>query len=209
MVDSVKSSSRRVAKSLISAPAVILDSRQSLIETSQKAALENHDFRSSVSRGDELRNQQRWIEAEAAYADALARFPYERTFWVQLGHMAKEQEEYGRAETAYRTACALGAPVEDVLIHLRHVMWKQEVDEGLFPVRFYRPGSAASQPPARPDILMFARLLWRVRGVAEAEILILIRQYATCDALFAGMCSDSRFERANRDWLEVVREDEL
>lgn len=183
--------------------------RERLVESSQQAALVDDRFVSHVRSADGRRDEGNWRAAEAGYAAALSFYPYERSYWVQHGHMAKEQNEFARAEISYRTACALGAPPQDVVEHLRFVMVRQQADEGRFPIRFYRPGPAAQQTPAQPDVISLARLAWRVGGLADHDMVDLLRANATCDELFAAMIRDSRFERANRDWLELVRDDEL
>lgn len=193
----------------ITAPVLLLTNRAHWIESSQHAAMADNDFKAFVLRGDEFRDQGRWQEAEAGYADALRLFPYERSYWIQHGHMAKEQGKHDRAELSYRTACALGARPSDVLPHFNHVMVRQNVDHGKFPMHFYRDGSTANQVPAQPDIMLFARLFWGVRGMADEDMLSYLRRYNRCDALASAMCCDPRFERANRVWLEVVQENEL
>lgn len=183
--------------------------RARLVESSQQAALVDDRFVSHIRSADGLRDVGNWQAAEASYAAALSFYPYERSYWVQHGHMAKEQNEFARAEISYRTACALGAAPKDVVEHLRFVMERQCVDEGRFPIRFYRHGTAAQQTPAQPDVILLARLAWHVGGLADHDMIELLRTNATCDELFAAMIRDSRFERANRDWLELVREGEL
>ncbi|OYY77118.1 MAG: hypothetical protein B7Y43_11535 [Sphingomonas sp. 28-62-20] len=183
--------------------------RGQLIESSQRAALSDDRFMTHVRSADKMRDEGNWVAAEAGYAAALSLYPYERSYWVQLAHMAKEQENFMRAEIAYRTACALGARPQDVVEHLQFVMARQNADEGRFPIRFYRPGPAAQQPPAQPDVALLAKLAWLVGGMDDQDMVKLLRTNATCDALLAMMIGDPRFERANRDWIELVREGEL
>lgn len=209
MIASVKKRAGRALPQVVSTPKVLLDDRRQMVESSQKAALSDREFQARVQRGDSMRDQGRWAEAAVAYAAALDEFPYERTYWIQLGHMAKEQGNYCGAEIAYRTACALGAPVHDVVDHLRFVLARQGIDEARYPIRLYRNAETCRQVPAKPDILCFARLLWGVRGMDEADLLTFLRDHDTCDELVAAMIRDPRFERTNREWLELVREDEL
>ncbi len=184
-------------------------SRQQLIETSQHAALSDDRFLTHVRIADSKRDEGNWCAAEAGYGAALSLYPYERSYWVQRGHMAKEQDNFTSAEIFYRTGCALGAQPQDVVEHLRFVMVRQNADEDRFPIRFYRPGQAAQQPPAQPDVALLAKLAWLVGGMDDQDMVGLLRANATCDALLATMIRDSRFERANRDWIELVREGEL
>lgn len=183
--------------------------RAALVASSQAAALSDSRFLAHTASADALRDQQRWLEAEAAYTAALRLYPWERTYWVQRGHMAKEQGAFERAEIAYRTACANGAEPSDVVEHLRFVMARAGCDEGQSPIRFYVDGPTALQVPGEPDVAAFGRLLWQVGGIADEHVLHLLRRCATCDELVVEMCRDTRFERANRAWLEQVEEHEL
>jgi tetratricopeptide (TPR) repeat protein len=184
-------------------------SRQDLLESSQRAALGDARFREHVERGDRARDLRNWFEAEAAYAAALDLYPYERSYWTQLGHMAKEQESFVRAENAYRTACALGAAPQDVDPHLRFVMARQGLEEHRYPILHYKAGPQRGHVPGRPDVLACARLLWGALGMDDDDIARFLRGCATLDELMAAMIRDPRFERANRPWLELVREEEL
>jgi tetratricopeptide (TPR) repeat protein len=184
-------------------------SRQDLLESSQRAALGDARFREHVERGDRARDLRNWFEAEAAYAAALDLYPYERSYWTQLGHMAKEQESFVRAENAYRTACALGAAPQDVDPHLRFVMARQGLEEHRYPILHYKAGPQRRHVPGRPDVLACARLLWGALGMDDDDIARFLRGCASLDELVAAMIRDPRFERANRPWLELVREEEL
>ncbi|MFO6430930.1 hypothetical protein ACLBKT_12690 [Erythrobacter sp. W302b] len=184
-------------------------SRQDLLESSQRAALSDARFLEHIERGDRARDVRNWLEAEAAYAAALDLYPYERSYWTQLGHMAKEQEAFVRAENAYRTACALGAAPQDVDPHLRFVMARQGLEEHRHPILHYKTGPQPQHVPGRPDVLACGRLLWGALGMDDEDIARFLRGCATLDELMAAMIRDPRFERANRSWLELVREEEL
>ncbi|MEQ5788196.1 hypothetical protein J3454_09850 [Erythrobacter sp. NFXS35] len=184
-------------------------SRHDLLETSHEAALADPRFREGIERGDRARDLSNWAEAEAAFAAALDIYPYERSYWTQLGHMAKEQGRFVAAEIAYRTACAFGAPPQDVHSHLRFVLARQGLDEHRHPIRYHEAGPQPRQVPGGPDVIAGARLLWGALGVDDNDLVALLRHCATLDALTAAMIRDPRFERANRPWLELVWEDEL
>lgn len=183
--------------------------RATLVASSQAAALGDSKFTAQTAAADSLRDQQRWAEAEAAYAAALRLYPWERSYWVQRGHMAKEQNAFDRAEIAYRTACAFGARPIDVVEHLRFVMARSGCDEWQAPIRFHADGPGALQPPGEPDVAVFGRLLWQVGGISDQHTLDLLRRCGSCDELVVAMVQDTRFERANRIWLELVEEHEL
>jgi ABC-type polysaccharide/polyol phosphate transport system ATPase subunit len=57
--------------------------RTRLIEASQTRALRDERFTLLVQDGDMHRDARRWPQAEAAYAEALALYPYQRSYWVQ------------------------------------------------------------------------------------------------------------------------------
>lgn len=183
--------------------------RGTAVEVAHAAAREDPAFMGHVLAADSYRDGGQWQPAEKGYAAALTLHPYQGGYWVQHGHMLKEQELFLEAEISYRTAAAYGAPGHDVLEHFRFVMARQAIEEWRYPVRFYRTGTAASQVPGAPDIDALARLVWHVGGVVAADTADLLRRCASCDELLAAMIADARFERANRDWLSVVRNGEL
>jgi len=213
MARTMKAAVRNLGRAALRVPVKALEAGSAkcvdMIESGQGAAAGDSQFKAHASNGDRLRDQKQWAAAEAEYAAALALHPFERGYWVQHGHMAKEQEHFARAEISYRTACAFGAPAHDVLEHLRFVMGRQNAEEGRFPIRFYQPGPAAQRVPGKPDVTLLARLAWQVGAMDDQDMLTLLRSNANCDELFAQMIDDPRFERSNRVWLELVREDEL
>lgn len=208
-VGSVKKGAQSVIASAAGVATLDKTSRKTLVETSQRVALADSRFLSRVREGDAFRDQHLWDQAAAAYESALRLYPWERSYWVQLGHMTKEQKDFAKAEIAYRTACALGAPAHDVVEHLRFVMQRQGTAEHRWPIRFYRNADGHGDVPACPDVDVFGRLLWGVGGMSDLDMLQLLRACASLDDLVVAMCADSRFERANRSWLELVEEHEL
>lgn len=190
-------------------PALSFASRNALMESAQTAALADPAFCALVARGDTLRDAGDWKPAADAYGEALKLYPYEASYWTQLGHMLKEQGYFALAEIAYRTAAAFGAPAQDVRPHLLFVMERQGADPGRWPMRQREGGALHRQVPGRPDLLGLARLLWGALDVADDEQLALLRSCATLDDLAAAMIADPRFEKANRVWLELLRDGEL
>lgn len=186
----------REAIGLAAAPAAddaAAPDRAALIEVAQHRALADDRFRMAVREGDWRRDAKDWSGAEERYSAALALHPYQRSYWVQLGHVAKEGGHYARAELAYRTACAMGEPAADVIEHLRFVIAQRGDDVAAWPIHPYRKGAAASQTPGRPDVTALAFLLWRGAVPDDVEALALLRRHATCDALAAAMIADPRF----------------
>jgi hypothetical protein len=203
----------RVPRTKLSPPAHLpvlsRSSRTALLDSAHAAALADPAFRDLTAQADSLRDTQQWQAAAQAYGRALRLYPYERSYWTQLGHMLKEQALFGPAEIAYRTSAAFGCEPQDVRPHLRFVMERQGVSEQQFPIRFFQTSPSFRQIPGRPDMLAFGRLLWGVQDIDDIEQLGLLRNCASLDELVAAMIRDPRFEKSNRQWLELVREDEL
>lgn len=183
--------------------------RDRIVETSGKAAVKDIAFRELIAVGDRFRDDKAWRDAENAYRDALELYPYQPSYWVQVGHMQKEQERFVDAEVSYRTACAFGVAPEQVLAHLRFVLAREGISEKAFPIRFQREAASAKQVPGRPDVQCLARLLWHVDDLGPHEMADLLRGSETCDELFATMVKNPRFERANVSWLSVYKEGDL
>ena len=174
-------------------PDHVAPDRTRLIEATQTHAVRNQRFHLLVQQGDWRRDARDWAAAEAAYAEALALFPYQRSYWVQHAHVTKEGGHPARAELSYRTACALGEPLLDVREYLLFVMEQQGTNEGVWPLRGYQPGPAVGQAPGAPDVHLFALALWNTDELSDEEQLSLIRQHGSCDALLAAMIADSRY----------------
>jgi hypothetical protein len=167
-------------------------------------------FRELVAKADRHRDEREWRKAEEAYRGALALDPRQAGYWVQHGHMCKEQGHFAEAEISYRSGAALGVEPRDVIEHLRFVMARQGSSEGRFPIRFGKAGTGpAAQVPTEADIRMLARLVWRVDTPPIKDVLKLLRENATCDDAFAAMVADTRFEQANVNWLALVKDGEL
>lgn len=180
--------------------------RTRLIEASQTRALRDERFTLLVQDGDMHRDARRWPQAEAAYAEALALYPYQRSYWVQHAHVAKEQGHFALAEVSYRSACALGEPLPDVREHLEFVVARQGDSPADWPLRDYAAGSAAAQTPALSDLTLFAALLWGTGEVEAGPARDLLRLHASCDALLAAMIDDPRFAEAQAPWIAARRE---
>lgn len=193
---------------LIAAPAVdhaTTGNRGALIEVAQHRALQDDRFKMLVQEGDWLRDERRWAEAEQRYEAALSLHPYQRSYWVQHAHVAKENGQFVRAEASYRTACALGEPVHDVIEHLTFVLARQEVDPAAWPVHPYHKGPVSGQVPGHADLMALARLLWRQDRVEDDAMVDLLRHHGTCDGLVFAMMGDARFQDAQQAWIESLR----
>lgn len=206
----------REAIGLAGAPAVdrsAVPDRASLIEMTQHRALGDERFRMLVREGDWRRDARDWAAARERYAAALALHPYQRSYWVQLGHVAKEGGQFARAELAYRTAGAMGEPAADIAEHLAFVVGRRGADPAASPIHPYRKGPAYLQVPGAPDVEALALLLWQGKTPDDEEAAALLRAHASCDSLAAAMVGDARFSageehRDTLDWQalgEVVR----
>ena len=167
--------------------------RSDLIEITHTAAVRDDAFKLLVSDADWKRDQKLWVKAENAYKKALDLYPYQRSYWVQKGHCAKEAGGYRRAEAAYRTACALGEPFADVEPHLLFTFKKLGTPIKRFPISTYSGEAAKDQPPGIPDVELFARATWHKAQLEPVDMLGLLQANPTCDQLLASMIDDPRF----------------
>jgi len=184
--------------------ALVARDRLRLLEFSHRTALNDDRFKALIHEADWARDRadwshqaEDWKAAEALYADALALFPFERSYWIQHGHAVKEQGDLARAEISYRTACALGLPAQEVEVHLHFVMQHQGVSEKDYPVRRFNPGGLADQLPGKPDIDLLGRILWNVDEIQPDIMLDLLRRNGCFDELIAEMVDSPLFVGAS------------
>jgi tetratricopeptide (TPR) repeat protein/glycosyltransferase involved in cell wall biosynthesis len=97
------------------------NSQASLPGDSHKLAGSHEQVTKAVARGDLYRDQQQWIEARSAYADALALEPGLQPIWIQLGHAAKESGDLDAAEWAYGQALEIDNGDADGHLQLGHL----------------------------------------------------------------------------------------
>lgn len=71
---------------------------------------------------DALKEQGRWLEVAARYADALSHSTNLASSWVQLGHALKEIGALDEADAAYRSAIACDGADPDPWLHLGHLL---------------------------------------------------------------------------------------
>jgi hypothetical protein len=79
-------------------------------------------YRRMVDEGDKARDALDWTTAAGRYWRALDRTPGLMPIWVQLGHVLKEQGDFGGAEAAYRRALLLDGSVADTHLQLGHLL---------------------------------------------------------------------------------------
>jgi len=179
--------------------------RKEMIETAQTAAFHDDGFRILAQEADWKRDAGHWHEAESLYLKALKAQPYQRSYWGQVGHCARESGSLVRAEIAYRTACALGEPMAEIEPFIGVVLDAQGMSLADHPIFPYRAGAAPDEPPGWPDITLFARMAWQCDEVSEEEVLSLMRRHPTCDGLLAEMIGDNRFATAHHLWIAERR----
>lgn len=170
--------------------------RLTLIANSHLVAVRDEGFQALVQKADWLRDDQKWSDSEQAYATALRLYPYQRSYWVQKGHCAKEAGAFARAEAAYRTAVALGEPLADVRSHLVFVMRCLGVSETNHPVHRFAKANTPDQVPGVPDLELFAWLCWGNADLADGEVLAFLRTHGRCDSLLAALLADPRCAKA-------------
>lgn len=177
-------------------PVDIPDDRRQLIETTHTVAVLDDAFRVIVQEADWKRDAKEWTEAETGYAEALDLYPYQRSYWVQRAHMAKEAGADMRAEIGYRTAIALGEAYADVREHLEFVMQRQGAEISDFPAPVYSGTEARRDAPAAPDLALFARAAWTTETMDDEDVLDVLRHSSTLDEALSRMLADRRFDAA-------------
>lgn len=176
-------------------------SRKRLIEFTHTAAMRDELFQATVFEADIKSKAKQWQEAEALYREALTRQPYQRSYWVQVAHMAKEAGYIIRAESAYRTACALGEPLAEVDFFVADLLQRQGLKLAEYPIRAYSGAPAFEQPPAIPDAGLLCELGWGNAQFSDDELVDVMRHTANCDALLAKIIDDDRFRTQHARWI--------
>ncbi len=72
----------------------------------------------AVSAGNKARDERRWGDAAAAYANFLRLRPETAAVWAQLGHCLKESGNLTEAEAAYLKAMELDPENPDIILHV-------------------------------------------------------------------------------------------
>ena len=158
--------------------------RRPAIDAMRRIAYDDAHFMALVQQADMARDRHDWALAESRYAAALSLHPYERSYWVQLGHAAREQGLAVRAEIAYRTACAYGEPVR-VLAPFVAAVARPIGLADFATIHAIGDGPTRLQPPGYPDLALLAGLLRGAECVGDAEALALLQDAATIEALCA------------------------
>lgn len=160
--------------------------RLAAIDSLRRVAHADEHFMALVRKADTARDRQDWAAAETGYAAALTLHPYERSYWAQLGHVAREQGRLVRAEIAYRTACAYGEPVR-VLAPFIAAVGQRGSAAPSAPAVAPDGGETRRQPPGYPDLALFAALAGGVKRLDEDEALVLLRAPGGLEQVLARM----------------------
>jgi ABC-type polysaccharide/polyol phosphate transport system ATPase subunit len=165
--------------------------RMAAIDSLRRIAHEDEHFMALVRQADAARDRHDWAAAEELYAAALTLHPYERSYWVQFGHVAREQGQLVRAEIGYRTACAYGEPVQILWPFIAVVVGSA----GNIPAKQVAVpdgGETRKQPPGYPDLVMLAALAWGATQLGDDKALALMRQGSSLEAVLAEMLDAQR-----------------
>ncbi len=163
--------------------------RMAAIDSLRRVAHEDEQFMALVRQADAERDRYNWAAAETGYAAALSLHPYERSYWVQLGHVAREQGRQVRAEIAYRTACAFGEPVRVLAPFIAAVEHPGSVSPQT-PIAAPDSGETRRQPPGYPDLAVLAALAAGNERFADDAALALLRRPGALEDVLARMLDD-------------------
>lgn len=201
---------------LIAAETAFLDSvrnRLHLLEYSYRKAGVDDRFRALVSEAEFARSKAEWTRsaadwnaAEQSYAAALSAYPFERSYWLVLGHTIKEQGNLAGAEICYRTAVALGQPAQDVAVHFEFVVQQQGLDPKEYPLQTFSRTALHHQVPGKPDIELLGYIFWGNAAIHEAEYLSFMRESSSLDQVARLMVLDQRFMN---QYVEALRHDDI
>jgi ABC-type polysaccharide/polyol phosphate transport system ATPase subunit len=163
--------------------------RMAAIDSLRRIAHEDEYFMALVRQADAARDRHDWAVAEAGYAAALSLHPYERSYWVQLGHVAREQGRQLRAEIAYRTACAFGESVRVLAPFIAAVEHPGSISPEI-PAAAPDDGETRRQPPGYPDLAVLSALVGGGARLADDAALALLREPAAIEDVLARMLMD-------------------
>lgn len=156
------------------------------LDALRRMAYDDEQFMVLVRRADAARDKRNWAEAQKHYGLALALHPFERTYWVQLGHVAREQGKTVIAEIAYRTACAYGEPSREIAPFMAAVarMQSEALDKSL---NAPDDGDIAKQPPGYPDLSLFWALVHGDAEIDDEAALTLLRTSDSLETMLAAL----------------------
>jgi len=163
--------------------------RLAAIDSLRRVAHADERFMALVRQADAARDRHDWATAEAGYGAALTLHPYERSYWVQMGHVAREQGRLARAEICYRTACAFGEPVRMLAPFIAAVS-PALVDASPEGIATPDGGATRLQPPGYPDLAMITALASGADRITDDAALAVLRRGVSVEQALAEMLQD-------------------
>jgi tetratricopeptide (TPR) repeat protein len=190
-------------------------SRPASVKMTLQAAQTHTRFLDLVGRGDTLRDDRNFEQAEVCYREALGLLPLHGGYRVQYAHVLKEQQKHVQAFIHYCFALSTGAPIHDVAEHLVFAAKQAAIDADLSAVErlaaawkvLERTSNPWDAPPVEGDFTEFARLFWGNTGLVTAEVVKEnLLKCVTRKELFIAFLRSPETLRANPRLFILMRE---
>lgn len=179
--------------------------RVQLVAEQTAQAFRDQRFCELVANADRFRDKSAWADAEYNYWRALQLYPYHSGYRIQYAHMLKERQKFADAELHYRSAWALGFPIDEIREHLSFVALRNGHPVGHL-AALDLAVSAMDAPPTSCDIDLLAYVLFHKTAVGvEEAALPLMRKCSTNRDVALAMMADEQFTRANLPFFEILR----
>jgi tetratricopeptide (TPR) repeat protein len=189
--------------------------RPTAVRMALQATRQDSRFQDLVGRGDALRDDGKFEEAELCYKQALHLFPLHSGYRVQYAHALKEQQKHVDAFVHYCFALGTGAPIHVVTEHLLFAARRAEIEASLANVERLASAWATAErtsnlwdaPPIESDFIEFARLLWGNAGLITSEFeKSYLLKCVTRRELFVSFLRSSETLRANPRLFVLLHE---
>lgn len=177
--------------------------RAEQVRVAQVEADRDDIFRQLVDAADQARDERNWGLAEFNYWQALERHPYQAGYRVQYAHMLKEQGKWMDAELHYRSAIALGEPVEDVRIHLSFVADHNGATHRVLQPALDVPAMLAA--PSWPDIRLLTIVCLHREDLDIARSLEIMRTCKNNSDVMMTLIQSEDFCPCNMEFLDLLR----
>ncbi len=179
--------------------------RREAVRNTRRAASGDVTFKALVATADQARDRGDWAEAARSYHRALSLYPLHGGYFLQLGHVLKEQGANLAAEVAYRNAVCLG---ELAAAEYLAFVAGGGFDRGwLEQVAAFWQGDTAdlfATPPTQQDVADAIELLCD-RGMPDLEELRdLMAACASRRALLARLLGGDEFRHYHADLLKFI-----
>jgi hypothetical protein len=190
-------------------------SRPEAVKIALQAAPGDQQFRDLIARGDTLRGDGQFEQAEACYGQALRLFPLHGRYRVQYAHILKDQRKDVDAFVHYCFSLSTGAPLHEVAEHLLFVARRADIPASLEDVErlaaawttVNRTTDLWDAPPVENDFLEFARLFWGNEGLITTDYMKAhVMRCTTRRELFISFMRSPETLRANPQLFVLMRE---